>query len=182
MLARTLAVSAAALLALAGCTSEASTPAPVPTTTQSAAPSETILNPELAPQVVSAVTADYATTEGVRLADAIQALIDPAIVLDTGEQSQTVPADDDISSYFGILRVITVDPANDPIVLAQTLNAVLSQSGWSVSQTTNESGIYLSTLVAGPAEAPWVLFIEGNASVAGEASVSFTLGSPDITA
>jgi len=178
MLARTLTAAVVALLALAGCATETPTPVPVPTTT----PSASILNPELVPQAISAVTADYAAAEGVRLADAIQALIDPAIVLDTGEQSDTVPADDDVSSYFGILRVITVDPTNDPIVLAQTLNAVLAQSGWSVSQTTNESGVYLSTLVAGPAEAPWVLFIEGNASVAGEASVSFTLGSPDITA
>ena len=182
MLARSLAVAAAAMLALAGCTSEAPTPAPVPTTTQSAAADTTILNPELSPQATSEITGDYAAAEGARLADAIQALIDPTIVLDTGEQSELVPVDDDIASYFGILRVVTVDPANDPIVLAETINAVLSQSGWSVSQTTNESGIYLSTLVAGPAEAPWVLFIEGNASVAGEASVSFTLGSPDITA
>ncbi len=128
------------------------------------------------------MSADYAASEAVRLADGIQALIDPAIILDTGEQSELVPVDDDIASYFGILRVMTIDPANDPITLAETLNAVLSQSGWTVSQTSNESGIYLSTLVGGPAEAPWVLFIEGNASVAGEASVSFTLGSPDITA
>jgi len=182
MLARSLAVAAVALLALAGCTPAESTPAPVPVPTTSSTQSDTVLNPELAPQTDAAVTADFATTEGTRLANAIQALIDPTIVLDTGEQSQVVPVDDDIASYFGILRVITIDPANDPIVLAETLNGVLSQSGWSVSQTSNESGIYLSTLVAGPAEAPWVLFIEGNASVAGEASVSFTLGSPDITA
>ena len=180
MLARSLAIAAVALLALAGCTPEASTSAPVPTST--APTNTTILNPELAPQSVAAVTADFATAEGARLADAIQALIDPAIVVDTGGQSELVPVDDDIASYFGILRVVTVDPANDPIVLAETVNAVLTQSGWTVSQTTNDSGIYLSTLVAGPAEAPWVLFIEGNASVPGEASVTFTLGSPDITA
>ena len=180
MLARSLAIAAVALLALAGCTSESSAPAPVPTSTTPR--NATILNPDLAPQPVDVVTADYATAEGTRLADAIQALVDPAIVVDTGEQSELVPADDDIASYFGILRAVTVDPANDPIVLAQTVNAVLTQSGWTVSQTSNESGIYLSTLVAGPAEAPWVLFIEGNSSVPGEASVTFTLGSPDISA
>ena len=181
MLARTLAIAAVGLLALAGCTADAPPTTPMPTASTTP-PSATILNPELVPQDSAVTTAESAQAETTRLADAIQALLDPATVLSVQDQSQLIPEQDDLLPYYAAYRLISLDPSVDPALLSETLSAVLVQSGWTRSETTGEVGHTVWALAGGSAEAPWFVFIDGDASVAGQSSLSFTIGSPDIVA
>jgi hypothetical protein len=169
--------AAAVVLAVAGCTQETPPPVPVPTDTVS---SEVTLVADLMPRTSSVVTAAEAEVEAIRLANAVQALIEPATILGVDEKAELVPADDDIPAYYGIARAIALDPAVNPTELGGALAAILAQSGWTISQATDDAGVYQSILTGGAAEASWVLFVEGNGSVAGASTLTITLGSPDI--
>jgi len=173
---RTLAVIV--VLALAGCAPTNSLP--TPSLTPPAA-SEDLLNPALQPHPLDVVTTEAASAEGTRLGDALQELIDPAMILHVDDKSQVAPAQDDLPAYYVVYRTISLDPSVDCLTLAETLATVLSKSGWSTEQSTNENGVYLAAL-AGGAESTWFTLIGGDASVDGQSVLTFQIASPDIVA
>ena len=177
MLARTLAIATVALLALAGCTTETPTPAPVPTTT----PSATILNPDLVPQALPLITEETVSVEASRLADALQALVGDELVTGAADEAQVFPSADDLPPYYGLQRVLTIDPSYDNVTLAQTLTAVLEQSGWTLYQASDEGGVSLAALSGGPVDTPWFLILEGKV-LDGVSTITFSLASPDLAA
>ena len=170
--------AAALVLVLAGCTPAPVTPAPVPTTT--VAP--TIVNPDLVPLSLGVVTAENAAAEGTRLGDALEALIDPASIVNVSDASQLAPAEDDVAPYYVVYRTYTLDPAVDPLALAQTITAIMRASNWTVYEESNDNGLYLAPLSSGTAEASWFALIGGDASVVGQSVVTFQIASPDLSA
>ena len=168
----------ALVLALAGCTAAPETLLPTPTLT--AAP--TILNPDLVPMALGVVTGEKAAAESTRLVDALQALIDPATILNVSDQSQLVPNDDDVPGFYGAYRTISLDPEVDALGLSQTIAAVLGQSSWVIQSETNEGGQYLAAISYGPPGNFWFALIGGDVSVSGQSVVTFQLASPDVVA
>jgi hypothetical protein len=166
----------ALVLALAGCTPAAVTPTPTPTTTAT----PVILNPDLVPMALGVVTEQNASAEGARLGDAFAALIDPASIINVSDASQLAPAADDLPPYYVVYRTYTLDPAVDPLALAQTITAIAVKSGWTSYDDTNENGQYLAALSGGADESPWFALIGGDASVTGQSVVTFQIASPDI--
>ena len=173
--------STALVLALAGCTPADTTPMPLPTPTLTAAPS-TILNPDLVPMSLGVVTEENASAEGNRIADALEALIDPASIINVSDASQLAPAADDLPPYYVVYRTYTLDPSVDPLTLAPTIAAILLQSGWTSYDETNEGGQYLTALSGGQVDAPWFALVGGDASVEGQSVITFQIASPDVTA
>lgn len=173
-----LALAVVLAIGLAGCTANA--PLPTPSLTPPALP-ETILNPELQPTVLAQVTEDTVKAEGTRIADALQALIDPATILNIDDSSQLVAATSSQAAYYGVYREISLDTSVDCLTLAESISSVLDQSGWTVLQSTNQDGTYVGALSSGSGAAQWFAFVSGDASVAGQSVVTFTIGSPDIT-
>lgn len=160
---------------LAGCTPSAVTPAPTPTAATAA-----ILDPDLVPVALSVVTAEAAAIEGARLADALAALIAPESIVNVSDASQLAPIADDIAAYYVVYRTYTLDPAEDPLALAQTIVSIMRRSGWTTYDETNVDGQYLAALSGGGAAAPWFALVGGDASVAGQSVVTFQIASPDV--
>lgn len=173
---RTLALIA--ILALAGCAPANSLPTPSLTPL---ATSDELLNPALQPLTLDTVTAETASVEGTRIGDALQALIDPAMIVHVDDKSQVAPAQDEIPAYYVVFRTITLDPSVDCLTLAETLASVLGKSGWSLEQSSNEDGVYLAAL-AGGAEGTWFTLLGGDASQEGQSVLTFQIASPDIVA
>lgn len=166
-------------LAVTGCASSGSptpsepTPAaPAPTT----APVATVI-----PALPAEVTPDTITVESTRIADAIQSLIDPLLILNVDDHSELVTKSTGNGRYFGIIRTITLDPSADAVTTATGIVATLEASGWLTAETTDQAGIYLSRIVSSedPASA-WFAVVGGDASVPGESAISLQLASPDI--
>ena len=180
LLPRTIALVVVLTLAgsLAGCAPTNSLPTPSLTPP---ATSQDLLNPALVPLTLDVVTAETASVEGTRLGDAVQALIDPATIVNVDDKSQVSPAQGELPAYYVVFRTITLDPSVDCLTLAETLATVLGKSGWSLEQSTNEGGIYLAAL-AGGADSSWFTLIGGDASVEGQSVVTFQIASPDIVA
>ena len=173
---RILALVGVLALALAGCAPADSLPTPSLTPP---ATSQDLLNPALAPLTLDVVTAESASVEGTRLGDALQALIDPATIVNVDDKSQVAPAQDDLPAYYVVFRTITLDPSVDCLTLAETLATVLGKSGWSLEQSSNEDGIYLAAL-AGGSESSWFTLLGGDASKEGQSVLTFQIASPDI--
>ena len=179
MIPRLLGLSLVAALALTGCASTTETPAPTPSSTASSAP---ILNPDLTPLTPEVLTAETASAESVRLLDALQALIDPTTVVSSSDENLTVPAEDDVAAYHAVTRTIMLTDTVDALTLAETLSAVLEQSGWVSYDSATQDSIYVSTLVGGTNEVPWFIVVSGDASIAGQSRIAIQLASPDLAA
>ena len=160
-------------LALSGCT----TGAPTPTTDASAT---ALLSPALAPKSLAAVDEAAATEEAIRLADEIAALIDPATVVSVLDQSQLIPVDDDMAAYYVAYRTYVLDASVDPLTLADTIAAVLAQSGWTASGTSEEGDLHIVALAAGTDPQSWFVFVQGDVTDAGRPAISIQLASPDL--
>ena len=160
----------AILLALTGCTA-GTTATPEPTTT-AAAPIDTTL----LPATLELVSAEAAQAEGTRVADGLQALIEGIVYVD--DNSAVVPADGETASYYAVYRTITLENGVDPLIMSAQLTTILEQSGWSIYETTNEDGQYLSALSSG--DSGWFALIGGDATVEGQPVVTFQIASPDI--
>jgi len=159
----------AILLALTGCT--ATTPTtPVPSETS--APTDTTL----LPATLELVSAEAAQAEGTRVADGLQALIEGIVYVD--DNSEVVPGDAETASYYAVYRTITLENGVDPLIMSAQLTTILEQSGWSIYETTNEDGQYLSALSSG--DSGWFALIGGDATVEGQPVVTFQIASPDI--
>ena len=157
-------------LGLAGCTAE--TPAPEPTTPASTAPADTTL----LPVTVDPATAEALQVEGTRVADGLQALMEGILYVD--DNSAVAPGDAETASYYAVYRTITLEAAVDPLIMSAQLTTILEQSGWSIYETTNEGGQYLSALSSG--DSGWFALIGGDATVDGQPVVTFQIASPDI--
>jgi hypothetical protein len=171
---RSLALVAIIALSLVGCTATDAPPTP------SLTPPAALLNPELQPLALSAVTAETTRVEGTRIGDALQALIDPALILNVDDKSQVVPVDDDLPAYYAVFRTISFDTSVDCLALAETLATVLGQSGWVIEQSTNQDGIYVAAISGGTADAPWFILLGGDASQVDQSVVTVQIASPDI--
>lgn len=174
---RVLALLTVLALALAGCAPTVTLPTPSLTPP---AESEGVLNPELVPQLTSGVTAENAAAESARLVEAIQALIDPALIAGVEDQSQLVPAQDDLPAYFAYFRQLSLTDSTDALTLAEALSAVLDQSGWTLGQTAEEGGLTVWPLASTSESAQWFVFIGAGAAETGQSVVTVTIGSPDI--
>ncbi len=180
MIPRLLGLSLVAALALTGCAPAEETATPTPTTT--AATTQPILNAELVPLELATVTSETAAAESLRLLDGIQALIDSATIVSATDQAEVVAAEDDVASYYALSRTIMLDETVDALTLGETLAAVLEQSGWVTYDSVTEGDVYISTLVGGSAEVTWFLVVSGDASTAGQSSITLQVASPDLAA
>ena len=162
-----------AAVALTACTSAA----PVPTVEQT---QTAYLNPGLAPGALVPVSEETSTAEATRIADALAALINASTVVAVTDQSQLVPADEDIAAYYVAFRTYLLDPSVDPQTLAEALGAVLAQSGWTEHGTTNEDGVLIVALSGGTDEQPWFMFVQGETAVEGQPALSIQIAGPDL--
>jgi hypothetical protein len=171
----------AALVALAGCTAD--TAAPTSTATSSATPSATATatgDPNLLPVVPASLTEATTGVETVRIADAIVALFDPAIVLGTDDHAQLVPATTDASAYYGVIRTITLDPTTDAVALAGAIVDALEAAGWTKHEGSAADGVYLGALSSADDSTAWFVIIGGDTSVEGESVLSLQVAGPDL--
>lgn len=159
--------------ALSGCTADT----PAPTTEQSAS---ALLSPELAPQTLAGVDEPSATAESTRLADEIAGLIDPATVVSVLDESRLVPSDDDMAAYYVAYRTYVLVESVDPLTLADTIAAVLVQSGWTTSGTSEEGDLHIVALAGGTEEQPWFVFVQGDVTDGGRPAITIELASPDL--
>ena len=169
------AAAAVVLLALFGCATAAPAPTAAPV------PSPTILVPSLVPQPLAGLTPDAAQTEGTRLGDTLQGLIDASTILHVDDQSALVAATPDKASFYAVYRVISIDPTINPLDTAQLIANVLVQSGWAVADVSNQDGIYITALATGSGNTAWFALIGGDSTVAGQSVVTFQLASPDLS-
>lgn len=122
-----------------------------------------------------------AQAETTRVADAIQALVDPALIVKVDDHSQLRDKTETDGHYYGILRTITLDPAADPVAIATAMVTSLEPSGWMTLETSNKGGIFINAMTSGTEEASaWFVVVGADASVPGESVLSIQLASPDI--
>jgi hypothetical protein len=125
--------------------------------------------------------ADSAKAETVRVADALQALIDKATIVHVDNHEELAPADKDKAAYYGVIRVVSLNASVDPISLSTTVAALLRSTGWIERQTDSESNSYAMALSSdSDAAKSWFLVITGDATTAGQPVVSIQLASPDL--
>lgn len=169
-----------ATLALTGCASSSGPTAPEQADV-TPAPSAPVGVSDIVPVTPEQLTAETAAAEGTRVADAIQALIDPALIVNVDAQSEVVTKSTGVGRYFATIRAITLDPSTDAIGAATDIVTILHASGWIDAETRDGTEMYVSRAVSStdPATA-WFLSIGGDASVPGESAISLQLASPDI--
>ena len=168
----------ALLLVLTGCTTEAPAAPSTPDPTESATAGAPADPGSLLPATLTVITGETAQAEGTRVADGLQALIEGVVYTD--DKSALVPPDpnSDAASFYAVYRTITLENGVDPLVMGAQLTSVLEQSGWSIYETTNENGTYLSALSSG--DSGWFALVGGDATVDGQPVVTFQIASPDI--
>ena len=172
-----LAVAAASLvllLAVSGCTASP-TLAPGPTESVPADPALTSVFPD-------DLTAAVAKTETVRLADAIVALLPASIVVHVDNTDQLVPATASSRSYYGVLRIISLDPTNDPVAISKTMVQKIEASGWAQRESSDDpTGVHLVTLSSNrKPNISWLLQLSGDPRVSGQSVIQLQLVSPDL--
>ena len=173
------AIAAASLvlvLAVAGCSfSDAPKPKPTPTESVPA-------DPALTSVFSDDFTGATAKTETVRLADAIVALLPASIVVHVDNTDQLVPATASSRSYYGVLRIISLDPANDPVAISKTMVQKIEASGWTQRESSDDAtGVHLVTLSSNrKPNISWLLQLSGDPRVAGQSVIQLQLVSPDL--
>ncbi len=162
------------LLALSGCTAS---PTPVPGPTQSVP-----ADPALTSVFPDDFTAAVAKTETVRLADAIVALLPASIVVHVDSTDQLVPATASSRSYYGVLRIISLVPANDPVAISKTMVQKIEASGWTQRESSDDpTGVHLVTLSSNrKPNISWLLQLSGDPRVSGQSVIQLQLVSPDL--
>jgi hypothetical protein len=172
---KTLVVALAGLLVLTGCTTaspkKSATPTPTPTI------ADTALRPVYTPPLTQAT----AKTETERLADAIDDLILPTSLVYVDDHSLLIAASGKTPAAWGVLRTITLTPSTDPSQVAESLVAVLEQSGWVLLHNTTDSGTEVIALASGTkTKTSWYVLVSGDASTAGQSVVTVQLESPGL--
>jgi hypothetical protein len=185
------AVALVSALAVTGCaapgspssasSTPASTPAAAPSATSPATPPSASVAGPLTPVVPQPLTEASVSAETSRLADAIQALVDPAFVVNVDDHSQIVDKTDGTGRYFGVIRTLTLQPKTDAGAAATTIVTALQAAGWSTRKMPEEGKASVAALTSGPdPAAAWFAIVGADASVAGESVLSIQLASPDI--
>lgn len=174
-LARVATVVVLAALALTACSPRNA----APTLEQPQTQAPTILEPKLAPGALVPLSPETAQAEATRLGDEIAKLIAPELVTSVSDQSQLVLADDDIAAYYVMYRIYQLDASVDVATLAETIAAVIAQSGWVEQGKTTEDGVTIIALAGGTEEQPWFMFVQGQVGAEGPA-LSISLGGPDL--
>jgi hypothetical protein len=171
---------AAAVVMLAALTLTSCTSAPPEPAVTSAAPIPSGIA-ALTTKFPATFDGDSAKAETVRVADAIQALIDKATILHVDNHEQLSPAKGNAAGYYGVIRVVTVSPEVDPISLSTTIASLLRSTGWIERQTSSETDTYAMALSSNsnPAQS-WFVVITGDATTKGQPVVSIQLASPDL--
>ena len=164
----------ALLLAVSGCTAS---PTPQPTPTESVP-----ADPALATVYPNDFTAVAAQAETVRIADAIVALLPASIVLHVDNTDKLVPATTSSGSYYGVLRIISLDPTNDPVAISKAMVQKLEASGWAQRQSSDDvSGVHLVTLSSNrKPNISWFVQLSGDPRVSGQSVIQLQLASPDL--
>ncbi|CAN5270696.1 hypothetical protein BH09ACT2_BH09ACT2_21530 [soil metagenome] len=163
-----------AMLAMTGCTAS---PAPTPSPTESV-PAD--------PALTSVFPADFtgatAQAETVRLADAIVALLPASIVVHVDNTDQLVPATASSRSYYGVLRIISLDASNDPVAISKAMVQKIEASGWTERQSSDDAtGVHLVTLSSNrKPNISWLLQLSGDPRVSGQSVIQLQLASPDL--
>ncbi|MBG6107079.1 hypothetical protein IWX88_000697 [Frigoribacterium sp. CG_9.8] len=164
------------LLAVAGCSSS-DVPKPMPTPTQSVP-----ADPALTSVFPDDFTGAVAKTETVRLADAIVSLLPASIVVNVANTEQLVPATASSRSYYGVLRIISLDPTNDPVAISKAMVQKIEASGWTQRESSDDAtGVHLVTLLSNSKpNISWLLQLSGDPRVAGQSVIQLQLVSPDL--
>jgi hypothetical protein len=170
------AASLVLLLAVTGCTSSDS-PKQMPTPTESVP-----MDPALTSVFPDDFTGAAAKSETVRLADAIVALLPASIVVHVDNTDQLVAATASSRSYYGVLRIISLDPANDPVAISKTMVQKIEASGWTRRQSSDDvTGVHLVTLSSNrKPNISWLLQLSGDPRVSGQSVIQLQLASPDL--
>jgi len=159
--------------ALAGCTD-------APSSTSEPAATAAADRP-LHPVFPDQFTAASAESETVRVADAVEALLDPSDIVHVDDHAQEVPAQEDSAAYYGVIRTITLSPTVDPMAKAKAIEIALKADGWIERTVADEDGSYFAALasVALSAES-WFILVGGDTSVAGQSVITLQLASPGL--
>ncbi|MGO4690541.1 hypothetical protein [Glaciibacter sp. 2TAF33] len=178
------AVLASALL-LTGCTAGGANPAtpatsaPAPTSTT--APTASVAPAAVTPVVPDPLTEESITNESTRLAEAIRALIDSAVIVNVDDHAQVVEKTASAGRYYGIIRTITLDPKTDAATVATEMVGKLMAAGWISRDSSSNGSTELSALASGEDPATsWFVIIGADASVPGESVLTIQLASPDL--
>ena len=164
----------AAVLTVSGCTAP-EPPRPAATQAVPADPALTTVFPEN-------FTGETAKTETVRIADAIVALLPATIVVHVDNTDKLVAATTSSGSYYGVLRIISLDPNNDPVAISKTMVQKIEASGWTVRQSSDDvTGVHLVTLSSNrKPNISWLLQLSGDPRVSGQSVIQLQLVSPDL--
>lgn len=164
----------ALLLAVTGCTSS-EPPRPTPTVSVPADPALVTVFPDN-------FTGETAKVETVGIADAIVALLPASIVVHVDNTDRLVPATANSHSYYGVLRIVSLDPSNNPVAISKTLVQKLEASGWTQRQSSDDvTGVHLVTLSSNvKPNISWLLQLSGDPRVSGQSVIQLQLASPDL--
>lgn len=161
-------------VALSGCVADA------PVTPSPSATSAPDVASQLLPVVDGALTAAVAESETTRIADALVAFVDPAILVNDDVQSLEQDSTLSDGKTFSLIHTLTLDPTVDPAALARLMVGDLREAGWIVRDTTNADGIYLVPMVSSADQATaWFMAVGSDSTVAGQPVVSLQFVSPD---
>ena len=127
-------------------------------------------------------TGGTAGAETVRIADAIVALLPATIVVHVDNTDKLVAATSSSGSYYGVLRIISLDPNNDPVAISKTMVQKLEASGWTMRQSSDDvTGVHLVTLSSNrKPNISWLLQLSGDPRVSGQSVIQLQLVSPDL--
>ncbi len=161
---------------LTGCTDQ-ETATPTPSASASVAP-----DPALTTVFPGDYTPATAETETVRIADEIVSLLPAATVLNVDSTSQIVVATDKTPAYFGVLRIISLNPTIDPVAIAKTLVQKIAASGWEIRGASDDvTGVHLATLTSNAKpNISWLLQLSGDPRIKGQSVIQLQLASPDL--
>ncbi|WP_181243096.1 hypothetical protein [Glaciihabitans tibetensis] len=154
--------------------------------TESASPSQSPNTPDPAPNdsplmavYPAELTAASAEAETVRVADQIQALLDPSTILFVDDHPQLVDSSTGTGQYFGVLRILSLTESTDPVLLAKVLTLELKGAGWTEASVDATDGSYFVALVSSKnADQAWILQLGGDTSAEGNGAITLNLLSP----
>lgn len=179
-----LAIALVSGLLLSGCTGDSDTPASGGDSGgagTSATPLPTVEDSPLMAERPDDFTADTAATETVRVADEIQALIDPSTILNVDDHPELVDSEDGAGQYYGVLRLVSITDDTDPTLLARVTVAQLVAAGWTEVNTEDTEGSYFVALASSGNEADsWFLLLGGDTSEEGYPAITLQLASPTL--
>lgn len=171
------ALAITATIALGGCGlvgSSSSTATPAPQSSLSSA-----LKP-LTPNYPTKLTEAAAKTETVRLAGAIQGLIQGVDIVNVDNTSKLVAATKSAGAYWGVLRVVTTTDGFDAITQATAMEKLLASAGWVERQTSPASDSYAALMSSTDAGGVSLLLLRADTTPKAPPVVSIQLESPDL--